>query len=224
MNCRTVILALLLWPLGALHAAGAQKPVAARPNLVFVFSNPQSFDMLGCAGNKEIITPNLDKFAVEGVRFTQHISRSPVCTPFRCLLLTGQHWLRIGAFFYNAFRNPQLLIAAGRTSGGVDFRPWPDNWDIVAMLGKKTEYEKNWDDNVVINNFNALPNAKMAIYFDCGVNDFFLGVNRALHKKMTDIKIVHSYEEFPGGRTQDYWGRLLPKHVELFSKHLATEK
>jgi hypothetical protein len=41
---------------------------------------------------------------------------------------------------------------------------------------------------------------------------------------MTDIKIVHSYEEFPGGRTQDYWGRLLPKHVEIFSKHLATEK
>lgn len=223
MNCCTVILALLLWPLGALHAADARKPVAARPNLVFVFSDPQSFDMLGCAGNKEIITPNLDKFAAEGVRFTQHISNSPVCTPFRCLLLTGQYSLRSGEF-YTAFRNPQFLIAAGRTSGGVDFRPWPDNWDIAAMLGKKTEYKKNWDDNVVINNFNTLPNAKMTIYFDCGVNDFFLDVNRALHKKMTDIKIVHSYEEFPGGHTQDYWGRSLPKHVKFFSKHLATEK
>lgn len=126
--------------------------------------------------------------------------------------------------FFTAFRHPQFFIAAGSTSGGVDFRPWPDNWDIAAMLGKKTEHEKNWDDNVVINNLNALPKTKMAICFDCGVNDFFLEVNRALDKKMTDMKIVHSYEEFPGGHTQDYWGRSLPKHVEFFSKHLATGK
>ena len=126
--------------------------------------------------------------------------------------------------FYTAFRHPQFFIAAGSTSGGVDFRPWPDNWDIAAMLGKKTEHEKNWDDNVVINNLNALPKTKMAICFYCGVNDFFLEVNRALDKKMTDMKIVHSYEEFPGGHTQDYWGRSLPKHVEFFSKHLAKGK
>ena len=126
--------------------------------------------------------------------------------------------------FYTAFRHPQFFIAAGSTSGGVDFRPWPDNWDIAAMLGKKTEHEKNWDSNVVINNLNALPKTKMAIYFDCGINDFFLEVNRALDKKMTDMKIVHSYEEFPGGHTQDYWGRSLPKHVEFFSKHLAKGK
>jgi S-formylglutathione hydrolase FrmB len=126
--------------------------------------------------------------------------------------------------FYTAFRHPELFIAAGSTSGGVDFRPWPDNWDIAAMLGKKSEHEKNWDEGVVINNLNALPKAKMALYFDCGVNDFFLEVNRTLDKKMTDMKIVHSYEEFPGGHTQDYWGRSLPKHVEFFSKHLATGK
>lgn len=126
--------------------------------------------------------------------------------------------------FYTAFRHPELFIAAGSTSGGVDFRSWPDNWDIGAMLGKKSEHEKNWDEGVVINNLNALPKAKMALYFDCGVNDFFLEVNRALDKKMTDMKIVHSYEEFPGGHTQDYWGRSLPKHVEYFSKHLATGK
>ena len=49
----------------------AVKPAGRRPNLVFVFSDQQSFDMLGSAGNKDIITPNLDKFAAEGVRFTQ---------------------------------------------------------------------------------------------------------------------------------------------------------
>lgn len=62
----------------------------------------------------------------------------------------------------------------------------------------------NWDEN-------ALPDAKMAICFDCGVNDSFLEPNRALHQMMTDMKIVHSYDEFPGGHTQDHWGKSLPK-------------
>lgn len=126
--------------------------------------------------------------------------------------------------FYTAFRHPEVFIAAGSTSGGVDLRPWPDNWDIAAVLGKKSEHEKNWDDNVVVNNLKALPKTKMAIYFDCGTDDFFLAVNRALDKIMTDMKIVHTYEEFPGGHTQDFWARSFPKHVEFFSKYLATEK
>ena len=88
------------------HAA--VEAVAGRPNLVFVFSDQQSFDMLGCAGNKDIITPNLDKLAAEGVRFTQCISSSPVCTPFRGMLLTGQHPLRSGAFC-NDIRWPHAL-------------------------------------------------------------------------------------------------------------------
>ena len=71
---------------------------AGQPNLVFVFSDQQSFDMLGCYGNKDIITPNLDAFAAEGVRFNHCISSQPVCTPYRGMLLTGQHPLRCGAF------------------------------------------------------------------------------------------------------------------------------
>ena len=137
--------------------------------------------------------------------------------------ITGMSMGGHGAF-YTAFRHPQMFIAAGSTSGGVDLRPWPDNWDIAAVLGKKSEHEKNWDDNVVINNLDALPKAKMAIYFDCGTADFFLDVNRALDKKMTNMKVSHTYEEFPGGHTQDFWARSFPKHVEFFSKHLASGK
>ena len=125
---------------------------------------------------------------------------------------------------YTAFRHPDMFIAAGSTSGGVDFRPWPDNWDIAAMLGKQADHKKNWDDGVVVNNLAALPKAKMAIYFDCGVNDFFLEVNRSLHQKLDTLKVAHTYEEFPGGHSQDYWARSFPKHVEFFSKQLATAK
>ncbi len=70
---------------------------AKRPNLVFVFSDQQSQDMLGCYGNQDIITPNLDQMAAEGLRFNHCVSSSPVCTPFRGMLMSGQHPLNCGA-------------------------------------------------------------------------------------------------------------------------------
>lgn len=68
-----------------------------RPNLVFVFTDQQSRDMLGCYGNPDIITPNLDAFARESVQFEHCVSSSPVCTPYRGMLLSGQHPLYNGA-------------------------------------------------------------------------------------------------------------------------------
>jgi arylsulfatase A-like enzyme len=68
-----------------------------RPNLVFLFSDQQSYDMAGCYGNSQIQTPNIDRLATQGVRFTRCISNAPVCTPFRGLLFTGQHPLWSGA-------------------------------------------------------------------------------------------------------------------------------
>ena len=77
--------------------AYATKPVD-KPNLVFIFSDQQTFDMLGCYGNSQIITPNLDKFAEEGLRFTHTFSNSPICTPFRGMLMSGQQTLYNGTF------------------------------------------------------------------------------------------------------------------------------
>ncbi len=70
---------------------------AERPNLVFVFSDQQSWDMLGCYGNPDVRTPRLDQFAQEGIRFLHCISKSPVCTPYRGMLFSGQHPLKTGA-------------------------------------------------------------------------------------------------------------------------------
>ncbi len=69
-----------------------------QPNLLFIFTDQQSFDMLGCYGNQQIQTPHLDRLASEGVRFEYCISSSPVCTPMRAMLLSGQHPLKNGAF------------------------------------------------------------------------------------------------------------------------------
>lgn len=76
----------------------------ARPNVVFVLTDDQGPWALGCAGNPEIITPNLDRLAGSGVRFTRSYCTSPVCSPARASLLTGRipsghgvhDWLRGG--------------------------------------------------------------------------------------------------------------------------------
>ena len=90
----------LLWGTSLLlciHQAQAEKP-ASRPNLVFILSDQQSFDMLGCYGNRQVITPNLDRFAQEGIRFTHCFSNCPISTPYRGMLMTGQHSLYNGTF------------------------------------------------------------------------------------------------------------------------------
>lgn len=61
-----------------------------KPNIVFIMSDDQGAWALGSYGNREIITPNLDKMAQEGVRFENFYCVSPVCSPARASLLTGK--------------------------------------------------------------------------------------------------------------------------------------
>ncbi|WP_299053694.1 sulfatase-like hydrolase/transferase [uncultured Polaribacter sp.] len=68
------------------------------PNLVIVLSDQHSADMVGAYGNKQLITPNLDKLASEGVLLENAFASQPVCTPFRGMLMSGMHPLKNGAF------------------------------------------------------------------------------------------------------------------------------
>ncbi len=62
-----------------------------KPNVVFVIADDLGYGDLGCFGQKKIRTPNLDRMAAEGMRFTQHYSGNAVCAPSRCVLMTGKH-------------------------------------------------------------------------------------------------------------------------------------
>jgi arylsulfatase len=61
------------------------------PNIVFIIADDLGYGDLGCFGQKQIRTPNLDRLAAEGMRFTTHYSGNNVCAPSRCVLMTGLH-------------------------------------------------------------------------------------------------------------------------------------
>ena len=99
----------------ALAKSASADPPSSRPNLVFLFSDQQSSDMLGCYGNGQVITPNIDRFAAESVQFQHCVSNSPVCTPYRGILMSGQYGL-----FTGAIRNDyQMGPGAGTYFGEV---------------------------------------------------------------------------------------------------------
>lgn len=76
----------------------------SKPNIVFILSDDQGAWAMGCAGNHEIRTPNLDRLAREGIRFDNFFCASPVCSPARASILTGRipsahgvhDWIRSG--------------------------------------------------------------------------------------------------------------------------------
>ena len=62
-----------------------------RPNVVYILADDLGYRELGCYGQTQIKTPNIDKLATEGMLFTQHYSGSAVCAPTRCTFVTGLH-------------------------------------------------------------------------------------------------------------------------------------
>jgi arylsulfatase A-like enzyme len=76
--------------LAAIPLAPAE--AAERPtNIVYIMSDELAYYELSHMGNPRIRTPNIDRMAADGVRFTQALAGSPVCAPLRCNLMTGKH-------------------------------------------------------------------------------------------------------------------------------------
>ena len=64
---------------------------AYRPNIVLIMADDMGYADAGCYGQKQIRTPNIDRLACEGMRFTQCYAGSAVCAPSRSVLMTGLH-------------------------------------------------------------------------------------------------------------------------------------
>jgi len=69
----------------------APSGTSQKPNIILILADDLGYGDLGAYGQKKTETPNIDRLAASGMRFTQHYSGSPVCAPSRCILLTGLH-------------------------------------------------------------------------------------------------------------------------------------
>jgi arylsulfatase len=117
--------------------AGCARSSSRPPNIVFVLADDLGYNELGSYGQDKIRTPNLDRIAAEGMRFTQHYSGSPVCAPSRCVLLTGMH---TGHAF---IRGNDEMPERGDIWNDVSLegqRPIPEDTHTVAEMLKEVGY------------------------------------------------------------------------------------
>src|SRR5689334_16073809 len=88
----------------------AQGPL--RPNILWLIAEdfgPQ----LGCYGTKEVFTPNLDRLAADGVRYTRFFTTAPVCSPSRSAFMTGMYQTTIGAHHHRSHRDDGYVLPKG---------------------------------------------------------------------------------------------------------------
>ena len=165
-----------LWALTAAHSAWGARNVKegrkpSRPNLLFVFSDQQSWDMLGCYGNDQIVTPHIDKMARKGVRFNHCVSSCPVCTPYRGMLMSGQHPLYNGCMVNDIQMLPgngghfgEVLRDAGYHTGYIG------KWHLHGGNRKRAippgPLRYGFDDEFFSNNCDLNFWANQAFYWD----------------------------------------------------------
>jgi len=143
--------------LGAAERA-SKKAARPGPNIVFVLADDLGWAELGCYGSEFNETPNLDKLAREGMRFTDAYAAAPVCSPFRAALMTGQWPARIGITDYlrpndakhispDYITIAEALKAAGYATGMIG------KWHLTGYANagaKEFPPDKNGFDEVMV--------------------------------------------------------------------------
>ncbi|PCJ81198.1 MAG: XynC protein [Bacteroidetes bacterium] len=133
------------------------------------------------------------------------------------IAITGLSMGGHGALFL-ALRHPEIFDLAGSMSGGVDLRPFEDNWNLTSILGTSNEFPERWKSLSVVGIVENMSKPSMQKFiFDCGIDDFFLEVNRSLDLIMTEKGIDHIYSERPGTHDWNYWRVSIIEHLLFFN-------
>lgn len=122
--------------LGGETLVNASQNDGNRPNIVFVFSDQQRWDTVGCYGQTLPLTPNLDKMASEGVRFEHAFTCQPVCGPARAALQTGKYPTETGCFTNNkALPLDEKTIAHHLSAAGYEVG-YIGKWHLASSKGE----------------------------------------------------------------------------------------
>src|SRR5438067_345514 len=122
---KSVIGSVVLTVIALVFSSSAEAAGQKHPNILFLVADEYRHDCLGVEGHPIVNTPNFDRLAGGGVRFTQAYAASPVCSPSRATLFTGRyphiHGVRSNnlPFAPGEVTLPQLLRAQGYTTGIV---------------------------------------------------------------------------------------------------------
>lgn len=125
---------------------------------------------------------------------------------------------------YLAFRHQDVFGACGSMSGGVDIRPFPNNWDMAKRLGAQSDYPRRWEENTVMGLLHLLTPNSVKIIIDCGSEDFFFAVNERLHDKLLYRNIPHDYTTRPVAHNWQYWENSIKYHALFFNDFFKSWK
>ena len=124
---------------------------------------------------------------------------------------------------YLAIKHQEVFGAGGSMSGGVDIRPFPNNWDMSLRLGKYDEHPDNWEKYTVINLLHLIKPNSLALIIDCGTEDFFFKVNENLHQQMLYRNIAHDYIIRPGAHNWNYWVNAVQYQLLFMSNFFKSQ-
>jgi arylsulfatase A-like enzyme len=128
---------LILGIVPRVSAAADERAGAAKTNLVFILADNQGAWMLGCYGNPDIRTPNIDRLAAGGMLFTRAFSSNPVCSPTRATFLSGLIPSQHGV---HCFLDDKYMMGPAAYDTLAEFRTLPkilaENGYVCGLVGK----------------------------------------------------------------------------------------
>jgi arylsulfatase A-like enzyme len=120
----------------------AQQASDKKPNIVFILMDDMGYGDVGCYGGRDIRTPQIDRLAAEGVKFTDFYANAPVCTPTRCGFMTGRWQQRLGFEWAMGYTAQSQRREGDKWVNEPDIHGLglPDGEPTIAMLLKQAGY------------------------------------------------------------------------------------
>ena len=205
------------------------------PNKMTVKDLADQYDIIIVMPEGETFSFYLDSPVNKGSQFETYITKEVVQKidqTYRTIhekkgrVITGLSMGGHGAL-YLATKHPDLYAAAGSMSGAVDMGTMknmgvdaPERIDklMEPVFGPEGAPQEVYAAHAVLNMVDKMKANALPLIIDCGVDDFLIGPNRELHRRLVYSKVSHEYTERPGAHTWEYWENALPYHALFFSK------